>query len=68
MDLREEFKQKVMGKEVKVELKDKRVVYGRFSCMDRGRNLFLVDCIMKTEGEYIAPVNESLKFYVHREN
>lgn len=57
-----------MGKEVKVVLKDNRVVYGRLSCMDKGRNLFLVDCIMKTDQEYIAPINDSLKFYVHREN
>jgi len=45
----EYFKEKVMGKDVKVVLKDGRVVYGRLSCMDRGKNLFMADCIMKTD-------------------
>ena len=39
MDIKEHFKKNIMNNEVKVELKDKRVVYGRLTCIDQNKNL-----------------------------
>jgi small nuclear ribonucleoprotein (snRNP)-like protein len=39
MDIKEHFKTSVMNREVKVELKDKRVIFGRLTCIDKHKNL-----------------------------
>lgn len=45
-DIKAHFRDKVMNHEVKVILKDKRVIYGRLTCIDKQRNLVIQECIM----------------------
>ena len=57
-----EFKKQFVDKVIKITLTDKRVLYGKLSCIDKQKNIVLADSIEQIAHEYIAPVNEQLSF------
>lgn len=62
------FLENVINKSVKITLDDNRVVYGTLHCIDKQRNMVLIDAIQELDQKYVAPINESLNFYVKNEN
>ena len=57
-----EFKSKFIDKTLKITLMDKRILYGKLSCIDNQKNIVLSDTIEEISEEFIAPVNSQLTF------
>lgn len=57
-----EFKSKFIDKTLKITLIDKRILYGKLSCIDNQKNIVLTDTIEEISSEFIAPVNSQLTF------
>jgi small nuclear ribonucleoprotein (snRNP)-like protein len=67
-DLEKFFLENVINRIVKITLDDGRVVYGTLHCIDKQKNMVLVEAIQEMDQQFVAPVNESLNFYVKNEN
>lgn len=63
-DLKKYFKENVLGKYVRVQLTDDRNIYGNLHCIDKEKNMVLVDAIQEINEKYVAPLNQTLKFFV----
>lgn len=63
-DLKQYFKENVLGKYVRVILSDDRKIYGNLHCVDKFKNMVLVDSVQEIDDKYVAPINQTLKFYV----
>mmetsp|Transcript_45092 Transcript_45092/g.52154 ORF Transcript_45092/g.52154 Transcript_45092/m.52154 type:complete len:149 (-) Transcript_45092:229-675(-) len=57
-----EFKNKFVDKTLKITLIDKRILYGKLSCLDSQKNIVLTETIEEIADEFIAPVNSQLTF------
>ena len=63
-DLVEFFKEKVLGKQVVVELNDRRKFYGELECIDNEKNLLLKDALEEIPVEYVSPLNPKLEKFI----
>ena len=66
-DIKQYFKEKVIGKYVRVVLTDERRIYGNLHCIDKHKNMVIIDAIQEINEKYVAPINETLKFFVKNE-
>lgn len=62
--LKSKFQSSILGKPVRVELSDGRRVYGNLHCVDKNKNMVLIDALEEVAPEYIAPINDHLTFFV----
>lgn len=62
--LKSKFQSSILGKPVRVELSDGRRVYGNLHCVDKKKNMVLIDALEEVAPEYIAPINDHLTFFV----
>lgn len=67
MDVKQYFKDHVLGKYVRIVLSDDRKIYGNLHCIDKDKNMVLVDAAQEINDKYVAPINENLKFFVRNE-
>ena len=58
------FNDLVLGKTIKIELKDNRCIYGILHCVDKFKNMVLVEAVEEIETKYISPINKSLSFFM----
>ena len=63
-DLKQYFKENVLGKYVRVILSDDRKIYGNLHCVDKFKNMVIVDAVQEIDDKYVAPINQTLKFFV----
>ena len=63
-DLKQYFKENVLGKYVRVILSDDRKIYGNLHCVDKCKNMVIVDAVQEIDDKYVAPINQTLKFFV----
>jgi len=66
-DIKQYFKDNVLGKYVRVVLSDDRKIYGNLHCVDKFKNMVIVDAIQEINDKYVAPINQTLKFFVKNE-
>ena len=63
-DLLKFFEEKVLGKQVRVDLNDNRIFYGELECIDNERNLLLKDALEEIPIEYVSPLNAKLEKFI----
>lgn len=66
-DIKQFYKDQVLGKYIRVVLDDDRKIYGNLHCVDKYKNMVIVDAIQEISEKYVAPINENLKFFVKNE-
>ena len=66
-DIKQYFKDNVLGKYVRVVLSDDRKIYGNLHCVDKFKNMVILDAIQEINDKYVAPINQTLKFFVKNE-
>lgn len=66
-EIKQFFKENVLGKYVRVVLSDDRKIYGNLHCIDKFKNMVIIDAIQEIEDKYVAPINQTLKFFVKNE-
>lgn len=60
------FEDKILGKNVVIELKDNRKFYGEIECIDTEKNILLKDALEEIPYEHVSPLNSKLeKFLAH---
>ncbi len=64
LTLKSKFQSSILGKPVRVELSDGRKIYGNLQCIDKNKNMVLIDALEEVASEYVAPINDYLTFFV----
>ena len=63
-EIKKFFKENVLGKYVRIVLNDDRRIYGNLHCIDKNKNMVIIDALQEIDEKYVAPINQTLKFFV----